>query len=102
MQADLSVILPEIILAVFSMAALLVAVYTVKDKLAPMLVWVTAALMVVLGIWIGTSGSGATEAFGGMFVDDAFSRFAKVVILVSAAAAFPPAYLDLAKRNDFF
>ena len=69
MQADLSVILPEIILAIFSMAALLGAVYTVKDKLAPMLVWVTAALMVVLGIWIGTSGSGATEAFGGMIVN---------------------------------
>jgi len=99
MQADLSVILPEIILAVFSMAALLVAVYTVKDKLAPMLVWVTAALMVVLGIWIGTSGSGATEAFGGMFVDDAFSRFAKVAILFSAAAVMVMGQDYMSKRD---
>ncbi|MFP3383777.1 MULTISPECIES: NADH-quinone oxidoreductase subunit NuoN [Tritonibacter] len=99
MQADLSVILPEIILAVFSMAALLVAVYTVKDKLAPMLVWVTAALMVVLGIWIGTSGSGATEAFGGMFVDDAFSRFAKVAILFSAAAVMVMGQDYMSKRG---
>jgi NADH-quinone oxidoreductase subunit N len=31
-------------------------------------------------------GGGSNDAFGGMFIDDAFSRFAKVVILVSAAA----------------
>ncbi len=99
MQADLSVILPEIILAVFSMAALLGAVYTVKDKLAPMLVWVTAALMVVLGIWIGTSGSGATEAFGGMIVNDAFARFAKVAILFSAAAVMVMGQDYMSKRG---
>ncbi len=99
MQADLSVILPEIILAVFSMAALLGAVYTVKDKLAPMLVWVTAALMVVLGIWIGTSGSGATEAFGGMIVNDAFARFAKVAILLSAAAVMVMGQDYMSKRG---
>ncbi len=99
MQADLSVILPEIILAVFSMAALLGAVYTVKDKLAPMLVWVTAALMVVLGIWIGTSGSGATEAFGGMIVNDAFARFAKVAILFSSAAVMVMGQDYMSKRG---
>lgn len=85
-QADLSVILPEIILALYAMAALLGAVYTGKDKLATALVWATAGLMAVLGIWIGTNGGGTNEAFGGMFVDDAFARFAKVAILLSASA----------------
>lgn len=85
-QADLSVILPEIILALYAMAALLGAVYTGKDKLASTLVWSTAGLMAALGIWIGTSGSGTNLAFGGMFVDDGFARFAKVAILLSAAA----------------
>jgi len=85
-QADLSVILPEIILALYAMAALLGAVYTGKDKLASTLVWSTSGLMVALAVWIGTSGSGANEAFGGMFVDDGFARFAKVVILLAAAA----------------
>ncbi|CAN0488260.1 unnamed protein product, partial [Hapterophycus canaliculatus] len=42
--------------------------------------------MLVLAFWIGTMGGDANTAFGGMFIDDAFSRFAKVVILVSAAA----------------
>ncbi len=99
MQADLSVILPEIILAIYVMAALIGAVYTAKDKLAPMLVWVTAALMVVLGVWIGTSGEGSTVAFGGMIVDDAFSRFAKVAILLSASAVMVMGQDYMSKRG---
>jgi NADH-quinone oxidoreductase subunit N len=86
MQADLNVILPEILLSVYAMAALLGAVYTGRDRLAPLLVWVTAALMVLLAIWIGMSGAGTRTAFGGMINDDGFARFAKVVILSSAAA----------------
>ncbi|MBE0452218.1 NADH-quinone oxidoreductase subunit NuoN [Roseovarius autotrophicus] len=86
MQADLNVILPEILLSVYAMAALLGAVYTGKDRLAPMLVWVTAALMAFLAIWIGMGGSGTRTAFGGMINDDGFARFAKVTILLSAAA----------------
>ena len=63
-QADLSVILPEIVLAVYAMLALLAAVYTGKDKLAALLVWTTGGLMVALGLWIATSGSGTNVAFG--------------------------------------
>lgn len=85
-QADLVVVLPEIILALYAMAALMGAVYTGKDDLASLLVWSTAGLMAALGVWIGTSGSGTNMAFGGMFVDDGFARFAKVAILLSAAA----------------
>ncbi|WP_121062221.1 NADH-quinone oxidoreductase subunit NuoN [Chachezhania antarctica] len=85
MQADLAVILPEIVLALFAMAALLGAVYTKKDALAPVLVWITAAVMALLAIYIGVAESGTHVAFGGLFIDDSFSRFAKVVILLSAA-----------------
>ncbi|SPF80532.1 NADH-quinone oxidoreductase subunit NuoN [Pseudoprimorskyibacter insulae] len=85
-SADLNIILPEILLSLFAMLALVGIVYTGKDKLAGLLVWVTAALFVALGLWIGASGAGTNTAFGGMFVDDGFSRFAKVVILISAAA----------------
>ena len=85
-SADLNIILPEIVLSVFAMLALVGAVYTTKDKLAPMLVWATSALFVVLAFWIATTGEGTQVAFNGMFVDDGFARFAKVVILGSAAA----------------
>ncbi len=84
--ADLSVILPEILLSVFAMAALLAGVYGGKDRWAPMLVWAASAAMLLIAAFIGLRGAPGAVAFGGMFVDDAFSRFAKIVVLVSAAA----------------
>ncbi|TKZ21714.1 NADH-quinone oxidoreductase subunit NuoN [Shimia litoralis] len=85
-QADLNIILPEILLAIYAMVALVGAVYTGKDRLASLMTWVTAVLFVLVASWIGVSGSGENVAFNGMFHDDAFSRFAKVTILLSAAA----------------
>ena len=96
---DLSIILPEIILAVFAMAALLVGVYGGKDKLAPALLWATSALFLAVAAWIGLQGSGTASAFGGMFVDDAFARFAKVTILLSAAAVLLMSEGYMARRN---
>ncbi len=84
--ADIQILMPEIVLAVFAMAALLIAVYTTKDALAPLLTWTTSALFVLLAIWIGVNGQGTNVAFGGMFIDDGFARFAKILILMSAAA----------------
>lgn len=86
MQADLNVILPEIVISVYAIAALLFTAYTGRDRMAGMLLWLTAALFTVMALWIGTTGQGTRSAFGGMFNDDAFSRFAKVTILLSAAA----------------
>ena len=86
LSADLTLIVPEIMLAVYAMVALLVAVYTTKDAIASLLVWITAGLMITLGAWITVHGEGTNVAFGGMIVEDAFARFAKVAILLSAAA----------------
>ncbi|EKE45168.1 NADH-quinone oxidoreductase chain N [Oceaniovalibus guishaninsula JLT2003] len=86
LSADVTTLLPEIGLAVYAMIALLGAVYTTKDRAAPFLVWLTAALFVVIAAWIGLAGQGTNIAFGGMFIDDGFARFAKVTILLSAAA----------------
>ncbi|WP_175581004.1 NADH-quinone oxidoreductase subunit NuoN [Marivivens donghaensis] len=83
---DLQIVLPEILLALYAMAALLIAVYTGKDKVASVVNWATVAVFLVLAFWIGVSGSGDQTAFDGMFNDDAFARFGKVTILISAAA----------------
>ena len=85
-QADLTIIMPEILLSAFALLTLVGAVYAGKDKLASTLVWATAAVFLALAAWIGFSAEGTREAFGGMFHDDAFSRFAKVAILISSAA----------------
>jgi len=85
-SADITTTLPEIVLAVYAMAALIFAAYSGKDKMTPLLTWVTALVMVLLALWIGLGGGAdAHSAFGGAFIDDGFSRFAKVVVLLAAA-----------------
>ncbi|WP_127900200.1 NADH-quinone oxidoreductase subunit NuoN [Solirhodobacter olei] len=82
---DLSTALPEVLISVYAMAALLFGVYTGKDRTAGLLTWTTAAVFVLVAIWIGTI-SGHRTAFDGLFIDDGFARFAKVTVLLSAAA----------------
>ena len=55
--------------------------------------------MLGLAFWIALSGGGTQVAFGGMFIDDGFSRFAKVVILVSAAAILLMSQEYMEKRD---
>jgi NADH-quinone oxidoreductase subunit N len=83
---DYSAALPEIALAVYAMAALMFAVWSGKDLVAPRLTWATAAVFVLVAVWIGVKGEGDRLAFSGAFHDDAFARFAKITILLSAAA----------------
>ncbi len=85
-SADFQTLLPEIVLAGYAMAALMVGVYTTKDRMAPALVWATAGLFVALALYIGAGGQGERLVFNGLFIDDPFARFAKVTILLSAAA----------------
>ena len=100
MQADLNVILPEIILSLYAMGALLAAVYTTKDKAAGLITWATSAVFVLLGVWImATVGDEDVTAFNGMYIDDGFARFAKVVILFSAAAVLVMGQEYMARRG---
>ena len=96
---DFPILLPEIILAVYAMAALLFAVYGGKDKLSGLLTWATAGLFVALALLIAFRNGAGAQAFGGMFVDDAFARFAKVLILLSAAGVLVMAQDYMARRD---
>ena len=98
-QSDLAIILPEIVISLFAMFTLIGAVYTGKDNLASMLVWVTAGLFALVALWIATSAGGGATAFGGMFIDDGFARFAKVTILISAAAVLVMSQDYMARRG---
>lgn len=99
MSADLSIILPEIFLSVFAMFGLVAGAYGGKDALASLFVWVTSAVFVAVAAWIGFQGAGEARAFGGMIVDDGFARFAKVTILLSAAAVLLMSEGYMAKRD---
>ncbi|MEM8536602.1 MAG: NADH-quinone oxidoreductase subunit N [Pseudomonadota bacterium] len=84
--AGLQVVMPEIVLALFAVGSLLFAALTSQDERAPTIAWGLSGLFVALAIWIGMGTDGTVTAFGGMVVVDSFARFAKVVILLSAAA----------------
>jgi NADH-quinone oxidoreductase subunit N len=83
---DLAAALPEILLAVYGMAAMLGVVYTGGDRLTPVLTWATVAVFCGMALWIGLRPGAGTVAFSGAFHDDAFARFAKITVLLSAAA----------------
>ncbi|MBL4927262.1 NADH-quinone oxidoreductase subunit NuoN [Fuscibacter oryzae] len=82
---DLPILLPEIVLALYAMAALLFAVYTGKDALTSALTWTTVAVFIAMAAFVGLRNSEGAIAFGGLFIDDAFARFAKVTVLLAAA-----------------
>ena len=68
--------LPEIFLALFAMAALMFGAFMGKDRVAVTITWATVAAFVLLAAWIGLGMHGDKMAYDGMFLNDAFARFA--------------------------
>lgn len=98
-SVDFQTVLPEFVLATYALVALLLAVFGSKDRMAPMMIWVTAGLMAVIGVWISLRGGAGLIGFGGMFIDDGYSRFAKVVILFCGAAVLIMSEGYLGRQN---
>jgi len=98
-STDFAVALPEIALAIYAMAALMFGAFGGKDRSAPTVLWATVVVFVALALWIGTTTPAADNAFGGMFIADGFARFAKVAILLSAAAILVAGADFMARRN---
>ena len=99
LDSSIETILPEIVLSLYAMGALMVAVYTSKDGMARGLTWTTVAVFGIIAAWIGLSDELPRAGFGGMFVDDAFARFAKVAILLSAGAVLAMS-IEYMERRD--
>lgn len=96
---DFSTILPEAVLAGYALAALMAGAYLGKDKLAGVLLWSTVAAFLAVAAMIGLGHRADGSGFYGMFIDDGFSRFAKVVMLVSAAAVLAMSADYMQRRN---
>ena len=105
MLADnLSVVLPEVVLAVFAMIALMFGVFSKShDAASRMVHWATIAVLVCIGLWIGFQPAGAKTAFDGSFANDGFARFSKVMMLWGGAAmlALSGTYLEKHKLMKF-
>ena len=91
-----SVLMPEAALAAFAMIALLVGAFLGKDRTAGAVLWASVVAMLIAAFAVGFTSRVDAEGFWGMFIDDAFARFAKVTILTSAAAVLgmSAGYLD--------
>ncbi len=76
---------PELLLALGALTLLMVGVFRQTIAGAMLVHWLTIALLCAAGIlaWIG--GGDTQYAFGGVFVSDGVSRFAKVFIFFGTA-----------------
>lgn len=90
---DLIVLLPELVMAVGALL-LLMAGAVLGNQRTAILSALTIFVMIVAGALVAFS-HGTLAAFGGAFVVDDFSRFAKLLILVGAA-------ITLAMSGPFF
>jgi NADH-quinone oxidoreductase subunit N len=93
LQADLLVLLPELILAIGAMALLLTGAIN-GEKSAAAISWAAIALLAVAGV-ATVMGPDQVTAFHGAFIADGFSRFAKILILIGAA-------LSILLAEEFF
>ena len=80
------VILPELALAIFAMLALMWGAFDKRPGASGAILWATTAVLAATGFWIAFGRDGSARAFDGAFVDDAFARFAKVMILWGGAS----------------
>jgi NADH-quinone oxidoreductase subunit N len=90
---DLIPALPELFLVCAAMALLLLGVFQKQGRAESVRTARTVAYMAVVAMVIGivlvasVSGPGRVLAFDGMFINDPFSAFAKVLILVASSVA---------------
>ena len=102
LQADLLVLLPELIVAVCAMVLLLAGAMlgsprgtpAGSERSLPFIGWGAILLLIGAGVAVVMGPEQAT-AFHGAFVADGFSRFAKLLILVGAA-------LSILLADEFF
>ncbi len=86
MAADFAVALPELLLALIAMGLLMAGAFGGEDRRAGQITMATAAVLAGLALLVASEPSGRATAFGGAFVADDFSRLAKALVLLSAAA----------------
>ncbi|MEO0398907.1 MAG: NADH-quinone oxidoreductase subunit NuoN [Pseudomonadota bacterium] len=82
----LTLILPELFLALGAMALLIFGVFQ-GDKSAGLISLISIALLVFALMMVAAGGGAESELFGGAFRLDAFSSFSKITIFAAAAFA---------------
>ena len=82
---SLVILMPEIILSIFSMFIIMVGVFSKRESISSLLLWLTCFVLVLVAIWVLIGVPNDSYAFNGAFKADSFSILFKVCILLSAA-----------------
>ncbi len=86
LATSLSLAMPELILGIGAMALLMIGVFSNEKQANTLVTGLSVALLAIAALWILLFHSDG-EAFGGAFVNDAFSRFMKLLTLIGAIVA---------------
>ncbi|HVZ04204.1 NADH-quinone oxidoreductase subunit NuoN [Hyphomicrobium sp.] len=92
-------VMPELILAVGAMVLLMAGVFMPKGEASGRIISWLAIGVLVLATFAVLEGSGTQSLFDGAFISDAFSRFLKVIILVSAALTLVITFDDFGRER---
>ncbi len=87
LSQDLSLLIPELLLAGGAMALLMLGVFMKGEGASRLVQWLTVVLLAGAGLAALFLVSGEGQAFGGSFIFDGLARFSKVAIGVVAAIA---------------
>ncbi len=77
--------LPEIFLAVAAMALLILGVFQGEVRAAKEVSWLGVVVLIVAIFMVGSQNGARHVTLAGMFVTDAFSIFAKILVLIGSA-----------------
>ena len=93
---SLIILIPEIILSIFSMFIIMVGVFSKRASISSFLLWLTCFVLCLTAVWILVGVPDDSYAFNGAFKSDGFSILFKVCILLSAATvlAMSKEYLE--------
>jgi len=84
-QLSFAALLPELTLAIGGMALLMLGVGGREDR-GELVLWLSAAVLVLSGIFVAM-GEGTVTAFSGSFIADPYARMLKLLALFGAAVA---------------
>ncbi|MFL6861496.1 MAG: NADH-quinone oxidoreductase subunit NuoN [Allosphingosinicella sp.] len=100
MLDSLHLTLPELILSLAALALLMVAAYA-GDRSARLVTWLAVAALAGAALAIPGYWGPPASGFGGLFVSDAFSAFAKVLIFGGAAVSLVAASGWFGRDRDY-
>ncbi len=96
---DLTVLFPELILAVGGMALLMLGVFRSDQRAIGALSFLSVVVMAVAAYYVVVPVTPDPRAFGGAFVEDGFARFSKVLVLLGSSVTIWMSQAFLVREN---